>query len=288
MDKLRRLFSWSGGLGFGKPEPQKEELKTNHWRATKRKAWTSTSTPSKRHMMPLGLVPGFQTQALGWRHQGTHWCANQVATKAVLWVCDRTRTFFPHIYGLNIVPINGYYSIHKLQFGFPFLNDKGEITHQHKHSSTMIFLSALLQPYRVCVFFSGCTRSIQSGPRDRERKEAVAPRSSSPRKRRQRIAQHSSLSHFSFSPATAFQHLLLLLPHSVLPIGSGSILSSSSLRKRRQIIVWRSSPWRLFPHPPPCSTLSPLLCVPSGSSVDCCVCVFCSLIRIVCGSLTSL
>ena len=34
----------------------KRRGKTSCWQTTQRRAWTPTSTPSKRHMMPLGLV----------------------------------------------------------------------------------------------------------------------------------------------------------------------------------------------------------------------------------------
>ena len=34
---------------------------------------------SKRHMVPLGLMSGFQTHALGWRRQEVHHCANTFA-----------------------------------------------------------------------------------------------------------------------------------------------------------------------------------------------------------------
>ena len=38
-------------------------------------AWTFTATPTKRHMMPLGLVPRVRTQGLGWPCQEVHHCA---------------------------------------------------------------------------------------------------------------------------------------------------------------------------------------------------------------------
>ena len=41
----------------------------------------TTGTPSKGHMVPLGLglVPGLRTKALRWRHQEVHHCASAVA-----------------------------------------------------------------------------------------------------------------------------------------------------------------------------------------------------------------
>ena len=37
-----------------------------------RKAWTSRTTSPKRHMMTLGVKPGFQTHALSWWHLEVH------------------------------------------------------------------------------------------------------------------------------------------------------------------------------------------------------------------------
>ena len=45
-----------------------------------------TGTPFKKHSMPLLLVPGFQTQALGGRHQEVYRCASDVAGRVILWV----------------------------------------------------------------------------------------------------------------------------------------------------------------------------------------------------------
>ena len=56
-------------------------------------------------MMPIGLVPGAIPWALGWRHQEVHHCVNEVATLAILWVCNRTRMFRPYIYGCSTIPV---------------------------------------------------------------------------------------------------------------------------------------------------------------------------------------
>ena len=60
---------------------QKEEPKTNCCCVTQRGAWTLISAPSKKHMIPLSLVPGIQTQALCWWHHEVHHCANDVGTR---------------------------------------------------------------------------------------------------------------------------------------------------------------------------------------------------------------
>ena len=50
------------------------------------------------------MVPGVRTGALGWRHQKVYYCDNEVATLAILWVCNHTRTFRPYIYGYSTIP----------------------------------------------------------------------------------------------------------------------------------------------------------------------------------------
>ena len=68
------------GLRLDEPQAQKEEPKTRRWHTTQRGAWTFVITQTKRHMMPLSLVPGVRTQGQGWPFQEVHHCATHVMT----------------------------------------------------------------------------------------------------------------------------------------------------------------------------------------------------------------
>ena len=75
-EDLRQVFSWSGSSRIDELQPQKEEQKNSWWYTSQRWAWTLTTTPTKRHIMPLSLVPGVRTHGLGWWHQEVHRWAN--------------------------------------------------------------------------------------------------------------------------------------------------------------------------------------------------------------------
>ena len=87
---------------FWQARTTKRRAQKNDWCATKRGAWSSTGTLSKRHLvMPLGLVHRIRTQALRWRHHEVQRCANEIATVAIWWVCNRTWAFWSYIYDLT-------------------------------------------------------------------------------------------------------------------------------------------------------------------------------------------
>ena len=104
MDDRATAIPMVGGSSLDEPQPQKEEPKRRGWYTTQRGVRTSATTPTKRHMMPLGLVPGVRTQGLGWPCQEVHLCATHVivATASLFW---------PYIYGINDEAVNRYHAI---------------------------------------------------------------------------------------------------------------------------------------------------------------------------------
>ena len=78
MDDRATAIPMVGGSRLDEPQPQKEEPKTSSQQAAQRGARTFVITPTKGHMMPLGLVPRARTQGLGWPFQEVHQCATHV------------------------------------------------------------------------------------------------------------------------------------------------------------------------------------------------------------------
>ena len=59
--RIATAVPWSGGAWFDDLEQLQKEPTSSYYNTTQGAARTLTGTTSKRHMMPLGLAPGFQT-----------------------------------------------------------------------------------------------------------------------------------------------------------------------------------------------------------------------------------
>ena len=91
---------WSDGSKFDKPEPQKERVQNKplvrYQAYIGHRAWTSSDTLSKRHMIPLALVSesGVWTQILSCWHQEAYHSANEDATAGLDVLCGHTKKQF--------------------------------------------------------------------------------------------------------------------------------------------------------------------------------------------------